>query len=220
MRLLVLLASVLLTLESPPSTESPSHSPAVRTDPEACLPTSVMLPSDATGPAPASVAVSFTVDGEGSAQEVSVGVVAGAPASDLLVQAAARAVEECTWVLPGGRAPGPTARTVEFRLPVIPFQKLEGPVTSPKMADPDCFRGAFHFPVRWDEEVRVVIKFPVYADGNPGRVRAMNLVADPGVRRGLERAATAAVKGCAWIPGRDAAGAPTRIFVLMPLRLR
>jgi hypothetical protein len=146
--------------------------------------------------------------------------MSGAPASDLLVQAAARALEECRWLPPVSATGGSATRTVELRLPVIPFHRLEGPVTSPKMADPDCFRGAFHFPVRWDEEVRVVIKFPVYADGNPGRVRAMNLVADPGVRRGLERAATAAVKACAWIPGRDAAGTPTRIFVLMPLRLR
>jgi hypothetical protein len=179
-----------------------------------------MLPPDATGPAPAIVAVSFTVDGEGRAQDVSVGFVAGAPVPDSLAQAAATAIEECTWVLPGGGAPGPAARTVELRLSVIPFQKPRGPVTSPKMADPDCFRGAFHFPVLWDKEVRVVIKFPVYADGNPGRARAMNLVADPTVQRGLERAATAAVKACAWIPGRDGAGAPAKIFVLLPLRLK
>jgi hypothetical protein len=47
----------------------------------------------------------------------------------------------------------------------------------------------------------------------------MNLVADPGVRRGLEKAATAAVKACAWIPGRDGAGTPSRVFVILPLRL-
>jgi hypothetical protein len=150
MRLLVLLASVLLTQDSLPSANPPRPAGEARTDPAACLPTSVMLPPDATGPAPASVAVSFTV---------SVGVVAGAPVPDSAAQAAATAIEECTWVLPGGVAPGPTARTVELRLPVIPFEKPAGPVTSPKMADPDCFRGAFHFPVRWDKEVRVVTKF-------------------------------------------------------------
>ncbi len=219
MRLLVLLASVLLTQDPPPPANPPRPAVDVRTDPAACLPTSVMLPSDATGPMPEAIALNFTIDDDGDAQNVSVGFVAGAPASDMLVQAAARAVEECTWVIPGGVAPGPTARTVKLRLPVIPFEKLEGPVTSPKMADPYCFRGAFHFPVRWDKEVRVVIKFPVYADGNPGRVRAMNLVADPGVQRGLERAATSAVKACEWIPGRDGAGTPARIFVLLPLRL-
>jgi hypothetical protein len=69
--------------------------------------------------------VSFTVDDEGSAQDV--GVVAGAPVPDSVAQAAATAIEECTWVLPGGGAPGPTARTVELRLPVIPFEKPAGP---------------------------------------------------------------------------------------------
>jgi hypothetical protein len=73
MRLLVLLASVLLTQDPLPPANPPRPAGAARTDSEACLPTSVMLPPDSTGPAPASVAVSFTVDGEGSAQDVSIG---------------------------------------------------------------------------------------------------------------------------------------------------
>lgn len=220
MHLLALLASVLLTQDPLPPASPPRPAGAARTDPAACLPTSVMLPADATGPMPEAIALNFTIDDEGSAQDVSVGFVAGAPVPDSLAQAAARAVEECTWVIPGGGAPGPAARTVELRLPVIPFEKLEGPVTSPKMADLACFRNAFRFEAGWDREIRIAFKFPVYPDGKPGRARAMNLAADPGVQRGLERAVTAAVKACEWIPGRDGAGTPARIFVILPLRLQ
>jgi hypothetical protein len=164
--------------------------------------------------------VSFTVDGEGSAQDVSIGFLAGSPLPDLLVQAAATAIEECTWVLPGGGAPGPAARTVELRLPVIPFQKLQGPLTAPKMADPACFPNAFRFQGGWDREIRIAFKFPVYPDGKAGRARSVTPFANPGDRRRMEEAVTAAVKGCEWIPGRDGAGTPARIFVLLPLRMQ
>jgi hypothetical protein len=220
MRLLVSLAAVLLAQDPPPSTHPPRPAVEARTDPEACLPTSVMLPPDATGPAPASVALSFTVDGEGNARDVSIGFVAGAAVPYSLAQAAATAIEECTWVLPGGGATGPTARTVELRLAVIPFQKLQGPVTSPKMADPDCFRGAFRFQASWDKEIRIAFKFPVYPDGKAGRARSLTPFANPGDQRRMEEATTAAVKACEWIPGRDGAGTPARIFVILPLRLQ
>jgi hypothetical protein len=48
----------------------------------------------------------------------------------------------------------------------------------------------------------------------------MNPFADSGVQGRLETAATLALKACEWIPGRDGAGALTRIFVVLPVRLQ
>jgi hypothetical protein len=103
---------------------------------------------------------------------------------------------------------------------VIPFRKFQGPLTAPKMADPACFRDAFRFQGGWDREVHIAFKFPVYPDGKAGRARSVTPFANPGDRRRMEEAVTAAVKGCEWIPGRDGAGTPARIFVLLPLRLQ
>lgn len=215
-------ALALLLLIASPSLAGAADPPSpARTAPPGCLPTDVAFPTDATGPAPAEVTVRFEVGEDGRAQDVSVGFPVDAVVSDLLVQSATRAVQACRWVLPEDRKDGPDPRRVTLRLPVVRAMTKDDRWTPPRMVEKYCFRDAFDpgpFTVR--KEVKVVAKFPVFANGKAGRARLLQWVDDPAVQGRFEQAVTAAATSCEWTPGRDEADRPISMYVVLPITLR
>ncbi len=203
----------LLALAGPPERPGePTVTP--RTDPASCLPSDVIFPREATGPAPERITVRFEIADDGTARDVSVGFPAGSPVSELLLQSATRAVEICRWV-PEGDPP----RRVALPLPVVAPRTAGPPFTAPRMAESGCFRDAFRIPFVAVKELRVHVKFPVYPDGSVGRVARMERFDDPEVQARFLASVQQALRSCAWIPGTDANGRPTAIYVLLPLRL-
>jgi hypothetical protein len=174
----------------------------------------VLFPRDATGPAPERVTVRFEIADDGTARDVSVGFPTGSPVSELLLQAATRAVEICRWV-PEGDPP----RRVAVRLPVVGPSSMGAKFTAPTMVERGCFRDAFRNPVVAVKELRVHVKFPVYPDGKIGRAVLMERFDDPEIQARLLASVEQALRSCAWIPGADANGRPTAIYVILPLRL-
>ena len=60
----------------------------------------------------------------------------------------------------------------------------------------------------------VTARFPVGADGTLGAIEVLGDVADPRVAEAVRRA----IRGCAFVPGADAQGRPTRLWAVMPIR--
>jgi protein TonB len=205
----------LLVLAPPPPEEPTPPAPSARTEPASCLPSDVLFPKDATGPAPERVTVRFEIADDGTARDISVGFPTGSPVSDLLLQAATRAVEICRWV-PEGDPP----RRVALRLPVVGPNPMGPKFTAPKMVERGCFRDAFRIPFVAVKELQVRVKFPVYPDGQIGRVVLMERFDDPEIQARLLASVEQALRSCAWIPGADTTGRPTAIYVILPLVLR
>jgi hypothetical protein len=213
-------AALLLALGLPADDPARATAP-VRTDPPGCLPTDVPFPVDATGPAPAAITVRFEIGDDGSATDISVAFPVDAVVSDMLVDAARWAVEICNWVPAEDGPSGAASRQVALRLPVVPARKnLEG-LTPPRKVEVDCFRSAFNLgPLTIKKELKITAKFPIFIDGKPGRVQLLEKFDDPLIQSRLEQSITAAVKACEWIPGKDASGRPTAMYVILPIRLR
>jgi protein TonB len=51
--------------------------------------------------------------------------------------------------------------------------------------------------------------------GQPTAVQVMGQVADPRITEAVRRA----VQACNWVPGADAEGKPTALWVVLPIRL-
>ena len=209
---MAILACALLALLvlAPPPPEAAS----ARTDPPSCLPVDVLFPRDATGPAPERITVRFEIADDGIARDISVGFPIGSHVSEFLLQAATHAVEICRWV-PEGDPP----RRVALRLPVVGPRSMGPRFKAPSMVERGCFRDAFRLPFVAVKDLRVHVKFPVYPDGRIGRVELMERFDDPEIQARFLASVEQALRSCAWIPGADANGRPTAIYVVLPLRL-
>jgi TonB family protein len=58
------------------------------------------------------------------------------------------------------------------------------------------------------------VRFAVSRDGSVGLIQVMDQVPDPRISEAI----VSAVQSCEFRPGTDAAGRPTRLWVVMPLR--
>ncbi|HSN93140.1 MAG TPA: TonB family protein, partial [Anaeromyxobacteraceae bacterium] len=89
-------------------------------------------------------------------------------------------------------------------------------VRKPAFADPGCMERSLRLPPdlagRYDGSLTV--KFPVAADGTVGRVEVLGGLPDPRLAPAVE----AAIRACRFLPGADAQGRPTALWVVMPLR--
>jgi protein TonB len=61
----------------------------------------------------------------------------------------------------------------------------------------------------------VTARVAVSATGQPTTVQVMGQVADPRISEAVRRA----VQACEWVPGADAQGKPTALWVVLPIRL-
>ena len=88
---------------------------------------------------------------------------------------------------------------------------------APAMADKNCFRENFRIPPALSGFVTAVtVKFAVYTNGAVGAFSVMGTVPDQRIADAIRNA----LSNCTWIPGADAQGKPTPIYVIMPVRLQ
>ncbi|HYG68134.1 MAG TPA: hypothetical protein VD838_10760, partial [Anaeromyxobacteraceae bacterium] len=94
--------------------------------------------------------------------------------------------------------------------------KLDGKWEKPRTKQNGCVQFAVRIPEAFQSAVSggpVSVKFLIGADGTPSRFQMVSNVPLP-VARELRRA----VYSCEWVAGRDAAGVPAPIWVLLPMR--
>ncbi|WP_232288410.1 hypothetical protein [Anaeromyxobacter sp. K] len=96
----------------------------------------------------------------------------------------------------------PQYMTVGFRKPVE--------------LDPGCVRRAIRLPreLTGFTSGPITVRVAVGGDGRVGRIELLSSVPDLRIAHAIE----AAVRGCAWRGGADAAGRPVAIWVVMPIR--
>jgi protein TonB len=88
---------------------------------------------------------------------------------------------------------------------------------APRMADKDCFRENFRIPPALSGFVTsVTVKFAVYPNGAVGAFSVMGQVPDQRIADAIRNA----LANCTWVPGADAQGRPTPIYVILPVRLQ
>ena len=88
---------------------------------------------------------------------------------------------------------------------------------APMMADKNCFRETFRLPAALSGFVTsVTVKFAVYPNGAIGAFQVMGTVPDQRIADAIRNA----LSSCTWIPGADAQGRPTPIYVIQPVRLQ
>jgi periplasmic protein TonB len=87
---------------------------------------------------------------------------------------------------------------------------------APAMADKNCFRDSFRLPPALAGFVSsVTVKFAVYPNGAVGAFSVMGQLPDQRIGDAIRNA----LSNCTWIPGADAQGKPTAIYVIMPVKL-
>lgn len=86
----------------------------------------------------------------------------------------------------------------------------------PQEAQPGCVRAAIRLPAALTGYVSapVVVKFAVTRSGTIGAFQVMSPVADPRIAEVIRHALLA----CRWLPGSDAQGRATSLWVVMPFR--
>jgi protein TonB len=104
----------------------------------------------------------------------------------------------------GGIEEAPRYMTAGFRLP---REKERGCLASSTRVPP-ALAGFVSGPI--------TVKFAVRKDGTIGQVQIMTQVPDPSIGQIIARALAA----CEWIPGADAQGNPTSIWVIQPIRFK
>lgn len=88
---------------------------------------------------------------------------------------------------------------------------------APAMADKNCFRDSFRLPPALAGFVTsVTVKFAVYPNGAIGAFQVMGTVPDQRIADAIRNA----LSNCTWVPGADAQGRPTPIYVILPVRLQ
>ncbi|WP_041453254.1 energy transducer TonB [Anaeromyxobacter dehalogenans] len=86
----------------------------------------------------------------------------------------------------------------------------------PQMAQPNCVQNSVRLPRELMGYISgpITVKFAIGRDGQPSRFEAMTNVPDKRIGDAIWNA----VQSCKWIPGADAQGRPTAIWVILPLR--
>jgi len=111
----------------------------------------------------------------------------------------------------GQAPPGPAQRS---------FEEAPRYVTSgfrpPKVANRTCLAESVHLPPHLLDVVTgaITVKFAVYPNGSVGNIQILTQVPDPRISEAIKEA----ISSCAWIPGADAQGHPTALWVIQPFR--
>lgn len=86
----------------------------------------------------------------------------------------------------------------------------------PQMAQAGCVQQSVRLPRELLGFISgpITVKFAINRDGSPSRYEVMTSVPD----RRISDAIWHAIQGCKWIPGADAQGRPTAIWVILPFR--
>jgi protein TonB len=86
----------------------------------------------------------------------------------------------------------------------------------PQMAQAGCVQSSVRLPRELLGYISgpITVKFAINRDGSPSRYEVMTAVPD----KRISDAIWNAIQGCKWIPGADAQGKPTAIWVILPLR--
>jgi len=121
-------------------------------------------------------------------------------------------------------APAQTVAATPASVPIPPPPALveEAPrhptegFRRPQMAEPGCVQSAIRLPRDAASRVSgpVTVRFAVGTAGEISLFQVLGDVPDPRIADAL----ATAVRGCRFIPGADAAGTPTRLWVTMPIR--
>jgi hypothetical protein len=84
----------------------------------------------------------------------------------------------------------------------------------PQLAQPGCVQRNVRLPRGAAPPASVTLKFAVASDGTVGLFEVLGATPD----RRVTDALWTAVRGCGFVPGADAQGRPTRLWVLLPIR--
>lgn len=86
----------------------------------------------------------------------------------------------------------------------------------PQMAQAGCVQSSVRLPRELLGFISgpITVKFAINKDGSPSRYEVMTNIPD----RRISDAIWNAIQTCKWIPGADAQGRPTAIWVILPLR--
>jgi TonB family protein len=87
---------------------------------------------------------------------------------------------------------------------------------SPRLAQADCLSENLRLPPNVAAMVAgpITVKFAVHPDGRVDQLQVMNKLPDPRIGEAVARA----VRACEWVPGADADGTPTPLWVVQPMR--
>jgi protein TonB len=88
---------------------------------------------------------------------------------------------------------------------------------APRLSSRTCISDNLRLPAQLNGVApeSVTARIAVSATGEPAQVQVMGQVADPRISDAVKRA----VQACEWVPGADAEGKPTSLWVVMPIRL-
>jgi protein TonB len=88
---------------------------------------------------------------------------------------------------------------------------------APALAEKSCIAESFRLPPHLAGFVTTVtLKFAIYASGAVSDVQFLTPVADPRISEAIKNA----IRSCQWVPGSDAQGKPTSIWVIMPFKVQ
>lgn len=87
---------------------------------------------------------------------------------------------------------------------------------APQLAEKGCIAENLRVPPQLAGFVSgpITVKFAVYASAAVSDVQIMAQLPDPRIGEAIKNA----IRGCQWVPGADAQGKPTSIWVIMPIR--
>jgi protein TonB len=88
---------------------------------------------------------------------------------------------------------------------------------SPRLQSRTCISENLRLPSQLNGAVpdSITARIAVSPTGRTTSVQVMGQVADPRISEAVRRA----VQACDWVPGADAEGKPTALWVVMPIRL-
>ncbi len=121
---------------------------------------------------------------------------------------------------PAPAAPAPAAATQPAASPPpdpnAPRYAGDGFV-APQLAEKNCIAENLRLPSQLGASApeMVTARAAISATGQPTTVQVMGQVADARISEAVRRA----VQSCRWIPGADAEGKPTALWVVLPIRL-
>jgi periplasmic protein TonB len=113
------------------------------------------------------------------------------------------------------QAPAPAAPPPEPVLEDAPAYASAG-FQKPRPEAPSCVQNALRIPADLQGFVAgpVTVRFAVSREGVVSRFEVMGDVAHPRIAEAIQQA----VKSCQFLPGADAQGRPTPLWLVMPIR--